>query len=586
MGCCFNHNVEMIFTNEVTLEEKVNKLYRIVCDIIQKIEKEDLKIVVTPQEFGALNNGVDDDSDAIQKAIDYGNEHKLAVWLGNYEYVVKKTIHINKNYTYLIGEGCILYGYVNGAVIEISGESKLNPCQNCIISGITVNGMNPTTVGLHLSHTFLISILGFQTNSAYIGVQVNEQYGTIIHDIKCYLNKYAGILYDSLSYSYESNGLNISQAIMDNEAGSQPEKGGIYWVSGEGLYIHNMELVRQNVGLLIQPDSATKGCKWGLINNCLFDLCGKHALEVNADKGDIYSVSFNNSWFATSDEECIKITTQNLQIDGVFFNGCQIYYGNGGVLCEQNSGVVKNIQIVNSQIFSNSRTDTGTKNGIEANDITQLLVSNNLFGGDEMSLSSVHKNDILLNNVKNSIITHNILYGYTNLGISVSGGSGLIIKGNINGYYYEYEFKGPENMSLDNCELFESEINGPYVVNMPTGKDSSVKFYLKTSDKLFADFRENLKLYIKGKSTTSGTLKLMVFLSDIIAGSKTTIYIKNVDVELSTTQDIVQVVNLPSLDKGINPNGLYCIEVLRLNEGNTYNDDLYLMGIECDLFTE
>lgn len=61
---------------------------------------------VTPEMFGAVGDGVHDDSEAIQKAINNPNVHKLII---NNTYKIKNPININRNNLSIIGTGSFLF---------------------------------------------------------------------------------------------------------------------------------------------------------------------------------------------------------------------------------------------------------------------------------------------------------------------------------------------------------------------------------------------------------------------------------------------------------------------------------------------
>lgn len=75
----------------------------------------DFNGVVTPERFGALGDGMHDDSSALQQAIDYGAEHKRTVWLSSRTYRATMPLVLHSG-THIVG------GYSND---EYSNESVI-----------------------------------------------------------------------------------------------------------------------------------------------------------------------------------------------------------------------------------------------------------------------------------------------------------------------------------------------------------------------------------------------------------------------------------------------------------------------------
>lgn len=102
--CKFNGNIQAAIAEYMLIMEQDGKLEEIISDTLLNdlylMEKKTASII-NVKEFGAVGNGVCDDTAAIQNAIDHANKHGRSVQLPKGTYLISKPIILN---------GCTLIG--------------------------------------------------------------------------------------------------------------------------------------------------------------------------------------------------------------------------------------------------------------------------------------------------------------------------------------------------------------------------------------------------------------------------------------------------------------------------------------------
>ena len=107
LACKFNGNIQAAIAEYFRYMEQEGKLEEIISDTLLNdlylLEKKTASII-NVKEFGAIGNGLCDDTKAIQKAIDYANEQGRSVQLPKGTYLISNPIVLN---------GCSLIGEIS-----------------------------------------------------------------------------------------------------------------------------------------------------------------------------------------------------------------------------------------------------------------------------------------------------------------------------------------------------------------------------------------------------------------------------------------------------------------------------------------
>ena len=107
LACKFNGDIQKAIAEYLLYMEKEGKLEEIITDTLLNdvlILEHKTANIINAKEFGAVGNGVCDDTKAIQNAIDYANKHGRSVQLPKGTYLISKSITLN---------GCTLIGEIS-----------------------------------------------------------------------------------------------------------------------------------------------------------------------------------------------------------------------------------------------------------------------------------------------------------------------------------------------------------------------------------------------------------------------------------------------------------------------------------------
>lgn len=131
---------------------------------------------INVHQFGAVGDGVTDDTDAIQAAID-NSESRVIEFSNNKKYAIKDAIKVNKTNTVINGNGATLYpNYSDGIVISPDTND------DDIVSDITINKLHvdcsKSTNGIYVYRANKIDMISCKMdNISNIGINIkNSQF--------------------------------------------------------------------------------------------------------------------------------------------------------------------------------------------------------------------------------------------------------------------------------------------------------------------------------------------------------------------------------------------------------------------------
>lgn len=321
---------------------------------------------VYPQWFGAVADGKQDCSMAIQDAIDFavndynvsnpwdiqqieGNSLKVVLTAGSY--FLKKPIFL-RSYTHIEGQGrgiskLINGGIKGGAMVYMGcyeGKDRIK-IHNASISDFSINGNNQDCIGVYLlaQYSFIENV--FITKCGSYGIYSNESWCTYIN--KCHFI-YNAIESDGYSLfltggqnGWGANAVTISDCEFigieeKKDSGQRIFKGNtIYSKNGNGVRILNCTF--QQIDTCITLDSSGTGV---IIDNCYFEavntpitgvLYGNH-VENNFFTAPIYSnaiIKSNHMQGCSVMNNTVAAGLKDLVIvDDIDTEGKLLFYGN------------------------------------------------------------------------------------------------------------------------------------------------------------------------------------------------------------------------------------------------------------------
>ena len=306
--------------------------------------------------------------------------------------VTKSNIHITGK-----GEGKTTLVFKNDATLII-GSNETNP-NNIVIENLSLRRESKSsapTIKIVNSHNIELRHLRFDENH-FIPIQLEggrQQFNYRLTNIEINSGKF-GILIGSEQFIQD---IYISDLLIANT------DIGLYLVNVSGLYLSRADIINcKEHGLLTYPNKNQK------VVDCFFtelicDTCQKNGIALYSGGGIVADINFVNSWASSNESNGVHLSNCN----GILFNGCRFINNTlDGILVENS----KNISIIGSQIFFNSKRNFFTKHGVEVTNSQNILIASNIIGKGGQFPYESQLYGILANNSNNVVLKDNILSG-------------------------------------------------------------------------------------------------------------------------------------------------------------------------------
>nr|WP_139212108.1 hypothetical protein [Pluralibacter gergoviae] len=260
---------------------------------------------VTPEMFGAIGDGITDDSICFQKMIDYAIKHSIKIFLYNNYHI---TVTLNFYGQYTTNYRLSMYGISDKATIKFSGSGI---CLNVgsfgidfegfnIISesisqngsiALKVSGSNGSIKNLNISGFWKISYWLIDFSNSYVEHCKDFGYKDNIQGTSWLINSCVNTTFNAnytvyRDYGYQLDPPNLVESHEINKATIQNYKRKINW-GCEGLNFHSIKTIWCNNGIYSRGICIS-------FNSCVIDLCHKTIIRWYAE------VSLSNCWLAMS----------------------------------------------------------------------------------------------------------------------------------------------------------------------------------------------------------------------------------------------------------------------------------------------
>lgn len=272
-----------------------------------------LRESVSVKDFGAVGDGVTDDTAAIQAASNTGKH--VAIPKGTY--VISTAINVNVNGTQFCGEGV-----ASTTIYQSTANSK--------IFNITANNVTVRELSLDYSGTptsGAVAIYAGGAEGRFANFKINRSYKALeIVGINCHANAfdaynhvYAGVHFNG------TGGSNISGFKLDAISTSNASNGNILMSNFvEGCTISNGDILNGNYSLLTEASVYGAGTRpaYNRFTSVFFD---SSAAGSYIDKA--VDFSFSNCWFSAGrfgagSAGCTLGTTDSIAFVGTAFANC------------------------------------------------------------------------------------------------------------------------------------------------------------------------------------------------------------------------------------------------------------------------
>lgn len=337
---------------------------------------------INVKAYGATGDGTTDDTSAIQAAINAVPSSGGTVLLPAGNYIISTTLTIDKDGTMLTGTGAAsVIRTSNSAlgidVIKIGNGSTTRAHCGIRDLRITANSQKTAGRGIHLDKCFKIWLQNLLIEKQYRSLQYTNTTEVWLDATDVRDTQEHGLLIDNdLMSGFDWY---ITNCVFDNPDVTNTGSG-IHWDGGETLVVSNVDLLRFNTGLYINP-TAGRESRFGFLNNLIMDTCRDNNVRIsNTDTGSTVGITFTNCWSGTATNYGVLMDRPGSGIvQGVRWVGGKVFHN--GLAGFRHAGG-QDLHISDCDIIANSQTSSGSRHGVEvgANN-NEFSVKNCRIGG-------------------------------------------------------------------------------------------------------------------------------------------------------------------------------------------------------------
>lgn len=330
-------------------------------------------IIFNVKAFGAKGDNESDDTAKIQKAIDAAEANEGGTVFfppGEYLYTA---LTVQESNVVLQGAGwssILKQTTTTGNGFEIYNPTKR--IENVFVLDLCFD--TAVTKTSHSAITFLNVIRPIVDRcffkNQHSALQVNVFGAARVSNTTIEGAKDFGILINA------GDDILISDCIITNTPYGSVQTGskGIYWRSGGGIFLHNIDVVMFDYGLYVKPE-AGENAAWGFFTNFLADTGGAAGIFADGSLGLVRALHSTGGWTSSNSGVGIRIN----DVDGFFMTSdrCLQNHSHGmyvGANC-------RNLNVQNCFFICNN-TDNILGNGsgifIEP-DISDFIIQGNAF---------------------------------------------------------------------------------------------------------------------------------------------------------------------------------------------------------------
>lgn len=299
---------------------------------------------ISVKDFGAVGDGVADDTLAIQKAIDAGKPYSTStsgrcVFLPSGRYKVSASIDLSGCHgVYLVGAGPYATEiFAAGDFSVVSGiGTYAAPLNKAGVSKMTIRGFGAESSSGHgvelqwANHCYLDNLIIFGCRH---GLSLHHQWQTSLYNISIHGagadQSYIGVYLGLSDLTYIDNAVQAFNVFVQGTSGY-----GFRIINGQGSKFANCEAggaPMVNAWYIGEPPSGTVKCQWLHFTNCLGDsTVGPAWLIRQGTASELSQLQLSNCWGGNSD--------RGFYLDGVTFSALNGLIASGNT----NAGMLTN----------------------------------------------------------------------------------------------------------------------------------------------------------------------------------------------------------------------------------------------------
>jgi hypothetical protein len=382
---------------------------------------------VNVKDFGAVGDGVTNDTAAVQAAVAASPNRKIYFPKGNYP--ISSTVTLAGSQT-IVGDGmadCTTFIALGSGFDVFNISSSYAAIVDCAFSSATprTSGAYITLSGANRGNR----IANVRMNNGHKGIWISgASVITFIENVEI-INTTAttgiGI------HIQGGNDTMISKVVMDNPLLSQPAYG-VLIQSSEAVWMTDCDMIHCGIGLGISPQTVGEAVTWCFFNQVACDTSTYGIVVSPAAGRTVRGLSFVNCWGATNTFHGVNIGGSGTT-DGVSFIGCRFVNNqqSGAVI---SSATPINVDFINCYAAGNSGVTPNLYSGFDIAPGASKFRIMGCLSGPALGLGDSQNRGILINAgaSTNYVIKDNNLLGNT-IGM-IDNGAGTALVTDNQGY--------------------------------------------------------------------------------------------------------------------------------------------------------
>jgi hypothetical protein len=329
-----------------------------------------LRESVSVKDFGAVGNGVTDDTLAIQAALNTGR----SVYMPSGTYLISFGLSIATSGQNIFGDGP---EQTNILVSGSSYDAITISASYGGLDGIKIYSTLARTAGSFIKMNTATRgnfIRNFLLQNGYVGIHIDaEAVITFIENgqiLDCTPSTGIGIIING------GNDTFISHVVMDS-SGIEPACG-LNITRTQAVWVSDSDIIDFGTPLRINPNGAANGLvTWCFFSQFALDTSDGNGIEIFPSNGaTIKGLFFDNCWSATNDRGAYVASTSGGIVDTVHFTDCTFYNNQlQGALVDNAGGNVRNVEFNNCRSAGNSQAVSGVSAGFDiGNNVTGFAI--------------------------------------------------------------------------------------------------------------------------------------------------------------------------------------------------------------------